>query len=93
MIKFLEIFRVGKEGPFTDDVVDRVETVIDRLETQIGHSDIVPVGINQTYRNLSSPGLANGPSFSFEDVLHLLDEFPGYHGSSGMWNVESVDRR
>ncbi len=45
---FLKIFRIREKGPFADDIVQCIETLIDRLKSKIGHSDIIAVGVDET---------------------------------------------
>ncbi len=80
---FPEIFRFREKGPFADDIVFRVETLIDRLKSKVGHSDIITVGIDETYRNLPGPWLSDRPPFFFKSGFGLLNEFPGCHRVKG----------
>ncbi len=86
----MEIFRIRKEGSFTDDVFCLVEKTIDRLEPEVGHSHRIVIRVDETYGDLSAPGFMNRPSFLFEDASCLLNQFPGNHSSKverGKWIV------
>jgi len=73
---FLKILGFGKENPFTEYVLDRIEAMVDGLKSQVGHSHIIMVGIDETNGDLPAPGLMDGPSLLFENGLCLLNEFP-----------------
>ena len=55
------VFR--QEGSFTNDVIIAVEQTVKCLKTQIGHADMVPVGIYQGYPDPSAPGFADRTDF------------------------------
>ena len=76
---FLEILGIGEKGPFTDDALVRVETLIDRLKPKVGHANIVGVRIDEAYRNFPCPWFSDRPPLLFEDGFGLLSQFPGNH--------------
>ena len=76
---FLEILGIGEKGPFTDDALVRVETLIDRLKPKVGHANIVGVWIDETYRNSSTPCFSDRPPLFFKGGFGLLNQLPGNH--------------
>jgi hypothetical protein len=52
---FLEIFWLREEGSFADHIIRSVQDSIKGLESEVGHSHMVGVGIEETNRDFPAP--------------------------------------
>jgi hypothetical protein len=52
---FLKVLWGRKEGPLTDDIFFKVQKMIEGLESQVGHSDMVGIGIDETNGKFVAP--------------------------------------
>lgn len=76
---FSKLFRIRKEGSLTDDILFSVQRLIDGLKSKVGHSHVVGVRVDETYRYPSAPGFEDSSPLFFKNALGLLNEFPGNH--------------
>jgi hypothetical protein len=79
MVIFSKIFWIGKEGPFADDIVFRIQALINGLKSKVGHSHMVGIGIDETYRIFPAPWFSDSSPLFFENAFSLLNKFPGNH--------------
>ena len=52
---FLKVLWGREEGPLADDVFFKVKKVIEALKSQVGHSYMVGIGIDETNGKLAAP--------------------------------------
>ena len=77
--KSRELLFWRQEDPLAHDVVVRVEQPVDRLETQIRHTDPVRVRERESDAQTIAVRLANVPDFLREDFECAFLLFPGFH--------------
>jgi len=75
-----QVFRFGIEDPFADHLLETVQKLVDRLETQVRHADGVTVGEGQGNGQLSAPIFADRSPFFSQPLLVPRLQFPQHNG-------------
>ena len=57
--------RFRQKYAFADDMVIMVQQAIDTLETEIGHAQMIAIGIDQSETDPASPGFSDGANLGF----------------------------
>jgi hypothetical protein len=58
---------------FTDGIGKAVEQLINALETEVGHPEIISIGINEGNRGFTFPGFPNRSLLLREQPCAVLD--------------------
>jgi hypothetical protein len=74
--KLLHLHPVGEKTPFTDNIIDTVEEVIDALKTEVAHPEGVAVREDEGDGNPPPPLLKDSSSLSGKQPLGALFKFP-----------------
>jgi hypothetical protein len=61
------VFR--EKDTFTNNLIKTVQQAVDRLETEIGHPNMIPVGIGSRYFDSSLPSFPYGTDLFVETVF------------------------
>ena len=77
-----EVLRVGQEHALADDVGERVQVAVDRLEAEVGHAHRVGVRVDQGERDAAPPVLAEGSGFLLDEAISFCLEIPGHAPSA-----------
>ena len=75
---FLQLFRIGEEGPLANDIRLGVDLCIDRLETEIAHGGTIAVRVNEANRQFAAPVFRGRTLLHSENATVFLDDFPGH---------------
>ena len=57
--------RLRQKYTFADDMIIMVQQAIDTLETEVGHAQMIAIGIDQSKTDAASPGFSNGANLGF----------------------------
>ena len=56
---------LGQKCPFAEDMLIIIQQAVDALKTEIGHPQMITIGIDQGETDAAAPGLSNGSDLGF----------------------------
>ena len=81
--------RLRQKYALTDDMVIVVQKAIDALESEIGHGQVIAIGIDQRKTDPATPGFSNGSNLGF---IRPVSRFSSFQDHGAVRRLSSVFR-